>query len=369
MHLAELLDGDQLVIALVSGTVGLMTGLLVVLLLRRSPAAATVTVPKGEPKGEPNHRLSRSGRWHDPQDDGSRLHPHTKFGSWGRGTGELINPRFLLTLQEGVLVADSGNDRLQIFSADAGHRPVRAILGSRPGHPTGLASDGTYLWVADSSNCSVAKVRLSDGGHELRYGDYGSGVGEFSGPEGLALSNGMLFVADEGNHRVVLLDAATLAWRGTFGSPGADCGQLANPVGLTIIDDELYVRDTANHRIQVFDVAGARGSGVCGAFVRAFGGYGRAPGQFDLPTGMAHDGRGRLLVSEAGAKRVQVLTTAGTPLQVLPLPYAGRLYGMCVRGTCAYIADYERHQVHVLELKKEPLPPSPPHTPAKTRDE
>ena len=165
-----------------------------------------------------------------------------------------------------------------------------------------------------------------------------------------------------------MLDAATLKWRGSFGSKGSECGQLLNPVGLTAIAHELYVRDTNNHRIQVFDVSGASGgSGVCGAFLRTFGGPGRAPGLFNQPTGMAHDGRGRLLVSEAGAKRVQVLTTQGVPLQVLPLPTAGRLYGMCVHGEHAYIADYEKHQVHILQFKNEPLPPSPPATPLKTQ--
>ena len=44
------------------------------------------------------------------------------------------------------------------------------------------------MWVADSSNCSVAKIVLKDGAHTTRTGSYGAGVGEFSGPEGLALA-------------------------------------------------------------------------------------------------------------------------------------------------------------------------------------
>ena len=93
------------------------------------------------------------------------------------------------------------------------------------------------MWVADSSNCSVAKIVLKDGAHTTRAGSYGAGVGEFSGPEGLALAQGVLFVADEGNCRVVMLDAATLAWRGAFGTRGTGPGQLLKPVGLTIVDD------------------------------------------------------------------------------------------------------------------------------------
>ena len=80
---------------------------------------------------------------------------------------------------------------------------------------------------------------------------------------------------------------------------------------------------------------------------------------------MVHDGHGRLLVSEAGAKRIQMLSTHGVPLQVLPLPHAGRLFGMCVRGGVIYVADYENHQLHVLDLKQAPLPLSPPVSPAR----
>ena len=140
-------------------------------------------------------------------------------------------------------------------------------------------------------------------------------------------------------------------------------------MGLTIVDDgarlELYVRDTQNHRIQVFDVTGANQAGVCGAFLRAFGEYGTAPGQFVQPTGMTTDGRGRILVVEKGAGRVQVLTMQGAPLQVLPLPKAKQLYGMCVNGERVYVADYGGHEIHVLELRGGPGPASPPLTPTK----
>ena len=47
----------------------------------------------------------------------------------------------------------------------------------------------------------------------------------------------------------------------------------------------------------------------------------------------------------------------------MPVPRAGKLYGMCVSGERVFVADYGRHQVHVLELKDGPLPPSPTLTP------
>lgn len=302
-------------------------------------------------------KMGRSGRWDCQSDDGSRLHPLRSWGLWGRAPGDLNNPRFLLNVEDGVMIADSGNDRLQVFSPEGVH--LRTILGTRPGHPTGLASDGTHLWVADSMNCSVQKCLL-DGTTVRRVGTYGEDDNQFSGPEGLALACGKLFVADEGNHRIVALEAEGLRWLFCFGSHGTGEGQLRNPVGLSAIEDgngnaTLFVRDTGNHRICAFDTEGR--------FLRCFGSQGSGPGQFNCPTGMSHDGRGRILVSELGpglcGGRVQVVSVHGEPLQVLPLPSSKRLYGMCVRDGCVFTADYEKHQIHVLALRKEPLPPSP----------
>mmetsp|Transcript_41715 Transcript_41715/g.91592 ORF Transcript_41715/g.91592 Transcript_41715/m.91592 type:complete len:289 (+) Transcript_41715:292-1158(+) len=265
------------------------------------------------------------------------------FGLWGRLPGQFNNPRFLLQLSGNVLVADSGNDRLQLLDSEGKH--IRTLLGSQPGHPTGLASDGTHIWVADSANCTVQKIQLSDGKPVLRVGTYGVGKGQFNAPEGLALAKGRLFVADEGNNRIVVLDASSLDWLFSFGESGDAPAQFSNPVGLTVLDDELYVRDTNNHRIQAFSLEGT--------FLRTFGSEGTGPGQFTMPTGMAAIGNNKLLVAEAGAGRVQVLSKEGVPLQVAQLPAAGRLYGMCVDEAAqrAYVADYGKHQVHVLAFE------------------
>ena len=53
-------------------------------------------------------------------------------------------------------------------------------------------------------------------------------------------------------------------------------------------------------------------------FARAFGGKGKAPGQFFEPIGMVIV-RGLVIVSEYGGKRLQVLTPKGVPLQFLAL--------------------------------------------------
>ena len=52
-------------------------------------------------------------------------------------------------------------------------------------------------------------------------------------------------------------------------------------------------------------------------FRRVIGGKGNAPGRFNHPSGVAV-ARELLIVSEARGRRLQVLTLAGVPLQVIP---------------------------------------------------
>ena len=79
-------------------------------------------------------------------------------------------------------------------------------------------------------------------------------------------------------------------------------------------------------------------------FARTFGSKGDAPGQFEQnPQGVAVV-RGLLVVSEA--KRLQVLTPKGVPLQVLTLGH--NLGGLCADEERVWVAD-EAHRVHVLK--------------------
>ena len=56
-------------------------------------------------------------------------------------------------------------------------------------------------------------------------------------------------------------------------------------------------------------------------------------------------------MSECDGHRVQVLTPEGHPLQVLPLPQSGGLYGLCVRERTLFAADFGKHTVHVLDVR------------------
>jgi hypothetical protein len=86
-------------------------------------------------------------------------------------------------------------------------------------HPEGLATDGTTLYIADRGNCRVRAVNLSTfvittlaGTGVCGYsGDFGNaGLAQLSSPTGVALDGTTLYIADAGNCRVRKVNLASV---------------------------------------------------------------------------------------------------------------------------------------------------------------
>jgi thiol-disulfide isomerase/thioredoxin len=154
--------------------------------------------------------------------------------------------------------------------------------------PSGLATDGHVLFVADAESNIIRAVSLEDaggpnaeklktaslsyvsnaqvqtlaGGDLFDFGDR-DGAGDdvrLQHPLGLALHEGKLFIADTYNHKIKTLDPRTQTVK-TFagtGRPGQADGALASfyePAGLSVARGKLYVADTNNHAVRVVDLA------------------------------------------------------------------------------------------------------------------
>jgi DNA-binding beta-propeller fold protein YncE len=251
-----------------------------------------------------------------------------------------------------LVVADSWNHRLQFFSPHGRIRQTFGSFGVKPGEfwqPRGLAANNYSVFVVDTGNHRVQKLRLVNMTVSRVIGTYGRGIYQFRFPVGAVLLNGTLYVSDSNNHRVSMFWSLALKSKGTFGRRGVEPGQLSHPEGIAGYNGELYVVDSGNDRISVFNLAGR--------FLRTFGGEGDAPGRFMLPTGIIAF-QSRLYVTEFYGKRVQELTTSGEPLQTVPMGDVGGLAGLCADewNTGAlqlphlYIVDAEYHVVHVLAV-------------------
>lgn len=315
-----------------------------------------------------------------------------------RGVGASLNgdsflryPEDVAVLPEGgMCVADSGRSRLQIFSHDAVPETSIGRKGAEKGRfhtPCGIACNGTALYVSDTWNRRVQKLRIADGAPLGTVGTKGDGEGEFSQPMGICVMADEVFVCDAHNHRIAVL-GTDLSWRYAFGFAharlydefgygvaaalgGRRTGEFKRPSGVACDARELYVADSGNDRIQVF----ARDDEGRMRFERAFGSKGRRAGQFNRPCGIAAT-RGLLVVSEE--TRLQVLTLMGLPLQVITRASLGSvrpgksldsggwrhidsdmdvlrigdgLAGLCADGERVWVADSLRSEIHVLLLR------------------
>ncbi len=141
---------------------------------------------------------------------------------------------------------------------------------ARFAQPSGLATDGQHLFVADSE---VSGIRIISGIKEgrpevgrivgeglFKFGDI-DGIGSAVRLQhclGVAYGDGKLFIADTYNNKVKVCDPRTRSVK-TFagdGKPGSGNNppRFYQPGGLSVAGNSLYVADTNNHKIRMIDL-------------------------------------------------------------------------------------------------------------------
>jgi thiol-disulfide isomerase/thioredoxin len=159
-------------------------------------------------------------------------------------------------------------ERLEPFAGDGSEDLVDgAPAESAFAQPSGLASDGKNLYVADSEISAIRAVPLSGEGKVTTV--VGKGLFDFGDKDGVgdkvrlqhALGvvhrNGMLYVADTYNSKIKVIDPGKRVCQTFLG--GGTGGWLSSPIfsepgGLSIAGDKMYVADTNGHRIRVVDM-------------------------------------------------------------------------------------------------------------------
>lgn len=239
-----------------------------------------------------------------------RIQVFNKMGDWqyliraGSQQDALKAPCAVTVSRQGqIYVVDSGTSRVAIF--DQSGRFIRSFgsHGKNRGefaNPYGIAiSSKDEVYVADTENARI-QVLDTQGQVMKIFGRPGTRPGEFKTPYAIALdSKDNLFVLDYGIPRVQMLDRQGIA-RLDFGKRGVGGGEFSIPRGITVdIKGRAYVADTLNHRIQIFSPQGE--------FIESFGSKGRGPTDFWGPESIAVSDDGDVFVLDKGNSRVQVL--------------------------------------------------------------
>jgi DNA-binding beta-propeller fold protein YncE len=136
--------------------------------------------------------------------------------------------------------------------------------------PSGLATDGENLYVADSEVSGVRAITGIRAHHPIVHTVVGTGLFDYDDRDGqgrnvrlqhclgLAHGDGHLYIADTYNNRVKVCDPQTKEVKALVGAhePGEsdDPPRFYEPGGLSVAGTSLYVADTNNHKIRVVDL-------------------------------------------------------------------------------------------------------------------
>lgn len=202
-------------------------------------------------------------------------HQGTDIQRGGLASRTALNSPWDLLLHRGQLyIAMAGHH--QIWRMDLGRQTIFPFAGTGYedivdgprnracfAQPSGLASDGSMLYVADSEVSAVRALPLSGQGNVRTL--VGAGLFEFGdidgvGPRvrlqhalGIVFHDGYLYLADTYNSKIKVLEPLTRSCKTLVGADKK--AKLFNePGGISFADGKLYVADTNAHRIQVIDL-------------------------------------------------------------------------------------------------------------------
>jgi hypothetical protein len=261
----------------------------------------------------------------------------------GQGSAaQFSSPEGVALIGVGFLyVADTGNHTVRkvVLTTSSGNVTTLAGSAGVPGNddstgslarfrlPSGIATDGTTLFVCDTGNHTLRTVSqsgdvitLAGFAGQQGFVDGTGSAARFRAPTGIGTGGGgssLFFVADTDNHvlrqvtasGVVSLVAGNPPRAGSSDGSGAGA-RFAGPAGAAIIGDDLFLADTDNHTIRKITPAGV---------VTTIAGFAGVPGSIDgsgtaarflFPGGIAAVA-GDLYVADSQNHTIRKVTIAG----------------------------------------------------------
>uniref|UniRef100_A0A8C6NW93 RING-type E3 ubiquitin transferase n=2 Tax=Nothobranchius TaxID=28779 RepID=A0A8C6NW93_NOTFU len=232
-----------------------------------------------------------------------------RVGTRGRDKGEFTNLQGISASSNGrIVVADSNNQCIQVFSNDGQFKMRFGVRGRSPGQlqrPTGVAVDmNGDIIVADYDNRWIS-IFSSDGKFKNKIG-----AGRLMGPKGVAVDkNGHIITVDNKACCIFIFQSnGKLVTK--FGARGTSERHFAGPHFVAVNNkNEIVVTDFHNHSVKVYNADGE--------FLFKFGSHGEGNGQFNAPTGVAVDANGNIIVADWGNSRIQVFDSSGSFLSYI----------------------------------------------------
>lgn len=225
-------------------------------------------------------------------------------------------------------------------------------VAARFNGPDDVTTDGTNLYIADTGNHLIRKVELASGvvstvaGAANMYGstDGVATAASFASPKAITTDGTNLFVSDSSNHtirKIVIATGKVTTMAGYAGIGGAIDGvgssaRFRSPYGLTTDGTSLFVSDFGNHTIRRVDIA----TGVVTTLAGVSGTSGSDDGtgtaaRFYYPYGITTDGT-HLYVADFGNARIRKIVistgevTTMAAISMDSLPFTGKVVNSTV---------------------------------------
>ncbi|MDQ6990495.1 MAG: Ig-like domain-containing protein [Mariprofundaceae bacterium] len=194
--------------------------------------------------------------------------------------------------------------------------------------PEGITTDGTNLFVTDTLNNVIRKVVIATktvsvlAGSLAKLSGIANGVGTavtFNKPRGITTDGTNLFVVDTSNNsiRKIIIATATVSVLAGYNGVGiantpttTGVNRFRFPCGITTDGTNLFMTDTGNNNIrQIIIATGAvslvAGSPGAGAVIGTANGVGTAA-RFNIPNGITTDGTSLFVVDNFNSTIRQV---------------------------------------------------------------
>lgn len=275
----------------------------------------------------------------------------TTLGRSGTGPGEFHRPRALApTASGGLLVADTGNNRVQCFDGEGHFLWEAGGIGTAEGslkRPTAaVPATGLEFLVLDAGGRRIhqfhARGQYLGVALDFARADLAERLGTID-PRSLAVdrSGNVLVTEGEGDRLLVFSPAWDLVT--VAGGFGGGARAFEEPEGVVAAGERIYIADSGNGRIQVLD--------MLGRFLTDW----QLP-DGGRPIGLAVDGRGHVFVADAKSDRVLVFGPGG----VVRATFGARGSGpgsfrgpsaVCVIGDRLLVADAENDRLVRLVIE------------------
>jgi DNA-binding beta-propeller fold protein YncE len=299
-------------------------------------------------------------------------------------TGPLSFPGKVLVSGSRIYIADSGHNRIlettehghivRQFGSDNGGFNDGSCMEAAFNNPQGMVLTNEFLYVADTGNHAIRRIRRHGGEVETiagtgsvalsPQGDYFTNPAEtdLNSPTGLAISRNVIYIAMTGLHQIWAhsLITNTLEIFAGSGREGIVDGIsrnacFAQPSALALMDDTLFVADAKSSAIRAVDLGTRQVSTLVGRSLCDCGdndGH-AAVARMQFPLDIHADPNHKLLwVADTYNNKIKRIETRNKLVSSIPVNHRlDEPGGLAFNGDSLYIANTNFHEIVRLNLR------------------